>query len=47
MGTLVDAGFIIWGYFVLYILIIIAYGIWMMIANRRDSGGRRPHERQG
>lgn len=46
MGTLVDAGFIIWGFLALYVAITIAYGIWMVIANRRDSADSRPHEPQ-
>lgn len=46
MGTLVDAGFIIWGFLTLYIMIIIAYLVWMVIANRRDSADSRPHESQ-
>lgn len=45
MSTLVDAGFIIWGFFALYGLIIIAYFTWMVIANRSD-GPQHPYDSQ-
>jgi hypothetical protein len=32
-----DAGFIFWGYFALYIIVTIAYFVWLNAMNRRDS----------
>lgn len=46
MSALTDTGFIIWGFFVLYALIIVLYYVWMVRANRADrsSQPRDPQE---
>jgi hypothetical protein len=35
-----DAGFIFWGFFVLYVLVTIAYFVWLKVQNRRDTRAR-------
>jgi hypothetical protein len=34
--SIFDAGFIFWGYFVIYALIVVAYYVWMAAVNRRE-----------
>ncbi|WP_298325751.1 hypothetical protein [Haloactinopolyspora sp.] len=35
--SIFDAGFAVWGYFVIYIALTIAYLIWMVSRNRKDT----------
>ncbi|MEJ7771330.1 MAG: hypothetical protein WKF51_05475 [Geodermatophilaceae bacterium] len=44
-----DVGFIMWGYFALYIIVTIAYYVWMNAKNRRDPGvaPQAPSRRDG
>jgi hypothetical protein len=35
--SIFDAGFIFWGYFLIYALIVVAYYVWLSAANRREQ----------
>jgi hypothetical protein len=38
--SIFDAGFIFWGYFLIYALIVVAYYVWLSAANRREQRRR-------
>ena len=46
MTTLIDAGFIVWGFFALYAVIVVAYYLWMYGVERRQRDDRRPRDRR-
>lgn len=41
--SIFDAGFIMWGYFLLYALIVAAYITWMIAKNRSESRKTSQH----
>lgn len=38
--SIFDAGFIMWGYFLIYVLITVAYYGWMTARNRNERRGQ-------
>jgi hypothetical protein len=43
--SIFDAGYIVWGYLALYVVLTVAYFGWMAALNRRDA--RRSHRENG
>lgn len=34
--SIFDAGFIMWGFFIIYALVIVAYYLWMYVVNKKE-----------
>lgn len=45
--SIFDAGFIMWGFFLIYALFIIAYYGWLAARNRKDRRLQEDKTRQG
>jgi len=34
--SIFDAGFIMWGFFIIYALVTVAYYLWMYVVNKKE-----------
>ena len=42
MSSVLEAGFVFWGVFVVFFLVIVAYVAWMLMTEADEDRGERP-----
>ena len=45
--SIFDAGFIMWGYFLVYALFIVGYFTWMVARDRKERRRQKTNSQQG
>ena len=42
MSNVLEAGFVFWGVFLVFFLVIVAYVVWMLKTEANEDGGSEP-----